>query len=452
MNDTAPVDARRSLAIAPTGGILNVVPANMQEAIEFARLMSKTHECVRQAFRDKPGACLAVALQAWRDGGDPFAYANHAYIVNNQIAYEAKLINGIVNTKAPLARRLRTTYSGDGQSRRCKITGWLRGEDEPFEYESPPIKDIKVQNSPLWKNDPDQQLYYFSVRSWARRHVPEIMIGIYAPDEMGEVIDITPTHVVQEASGPAEREQVAELIPWEVIDHTGEVHAFERADSAVEACRRMLIAAAADPATLAIVWENNAGFILSLGQDGREEDAQAIERLHAELAPRNSRPEPEPAQSSSRAPAAERPDAVDVAETAHGPSASGHPTEAQESAQDERNAPPASPAAETASPASSPALPQPAATQTAERHDAFWDKASLRIDPAPDRRDRNAKDWRTWPALLTPRIRQAWSMPLLNALYQDNQDNLALYGQAVGQRDADEIASLFEDARARIGV
>ncbi len=52
------------------------------------------------------------------------------------------------------------------------------------EYTSPKFVTINPKNSPLWKNDPDQQLFYFSVRSFARRHFPDVMMGIYTVDEM----------------------------------------------------------------------------------------------------------------------------------------------------------------------------------------------------------------------------------------------------------------------------
>jgi hypothetical protein len=41
-----------------------------------------------------------------------------------------------------------------------------------------------VKNSPLWKGDVDQQLFYYSVRAFARRHFPDVMMGIYTVDEL----------------------------------------------------------------------------------------------------------------------------------------------------------------------------------------------------------------------------------------------------------------------------
>jgi len=60
------------------------------------------------------------------------------------------------------------------------------------------------------------------------------------------------------------------------------------------------------------------------------------------------------------------------------------------------------------------------------------------------------KDWRAWPAALLPRIRQAWSTQTLNALHQDNADNLNAYAVACGERDRDELMAAFDRARDRL--
>jgi hypothetical protein len=63
------------------------------------------------------------------------------------------------------------------------------------EYRSPPLGKINPKNSPLWKNDPDQQLSYFAGRSLCRRHFPDVLQGIYDREELEgaePLKDITP--------------------------------------------------------------------------------------------------------------------------------------------------------------------------------------------------------------------------------------------------------------------
>lgn len=242
-----------AIALSGSGGALSIAPQNMAEMFEFAKMMAVSGPCVRPAFRGSPGACLAIALQAFRTGADPFAVANKAYITTSrsgdeQIAYEAQYIHAVLNTSGKLAKRLRPTYSGEGQARKCTITGYVVGEDEPLTYESPTIGEIPVKNSPLWKGDPDQQLFYYSARAWGRRHLPEVLLGMYTPDEIrGEVIDITPgppaprprPEDYAETAMAAEEEESDEAEQAEtsfaVTDQFGETHDAATEEDAIEA-------------------------------------------------------------------------------------------------------------------------------------------------------------------------------------------------------------------------
>ena len=43
-----------------------------------------------------------------------------------------------------------------------------------------------MRNSPLWEQDPRQQLAYLCVKRWARLHAPDVLLGLYTPDELEE--------------------------------------------------------------------------------------------------------------------------------------------------------------------------------------------------------------------------------------------------------------------------
>ncbi len=177
------------LAIVGTGGAMSLMPRNMNEVMEFAKVMSSGGVCIPAAFRNNPGMCLAVTMQALRWGMDPFAVANKSYVVNtkdgdSKIVYEAQLFHAVVNERAPLTKRLKISYEGTGEARTCTIEGWLEGEEEAKLYTSPPVVNITVKNSPLWKGDTDQQLSYYAIRAWARKWVPEIIMGVYTVEEI----------------------------------------------------------------------------------------------------------------------------------------------------------------------------------------------------------------------------------------------------------------------------
>lgn len=164
---------------------------NASQMMEFAKLMAISDVAIPKHLRKNPGACLAICIQAsaWRM--DPFSVANKSYSVNDRLAYEAQLVNAVILRRAPIVGRFQISYTGENDKLKCKVKVDLRGGGS-VEYESPPIGTIVTKNSPLWKSDPQQQLFYFSSRSMCRRHFPDVLLGVYTPDELSELDDVTP--------------------------------------------------------------------------------------------------------------------------------------------------------------------------------------------------------------------------------------------------------------------
>jgi hypothetical protein len=277
-----------AIALSGAGGTLSIAPRNMAELFEFAKLMAISGPCVRPAFRGNPGACLALALQAFRTGADPFAVANKAYITTSrsgdeQIAYEAQYIHAVLNNSGKLKSRLRPSYSGTGEGRKCTIVGYVVGEEAPLEYESPTIGAIPVKNSPLWKGDPDQQLFYYSTRAWGRKHLPEVLLGMYTPDEIrGEVIDVSATREAAplrpRPEDFVERDAVDDaadgVVSFQVIDFVGDAIEFPTAEQARDALVEMIDKAKSRKA-LAVIWDSNGG---------REDGALTLGSVIADIA------------------------------------------------------------------------------------------------------------------------------------------------------------------------
>lgn len=180
-------------SVAISGSIL--APRSLAEVMDFGQLMAKAGPMVGKPFRGKPGACVAIIMQSMRWNMDSFAVSQKAYVISKGgddegvIAYEAQLVNAVINANAPIIARPDYRFEGDGPTRKCTVTATFRGESKPKEYTSPESGKITTKNSPLWKTDLDQQLGYYSLRAWARRHCPEIIMGVYTVDEMkGEVV------------------------------------------------------------------------------------------------------------------------------------------------------------------------------------------------------------------------------------------------------------------------
>lgn len=159
---------------------------NMMQVMEFAKMMALSDIGVPAHLRGNPGACLRIAIQADAWGFDPFSVADKSYKVNDRIAYESQLVHAVIERRAPMDGRLRMEYSGEIEkgTRRCKVIGKLLGEADPFIWEGPMIKDIKVKNSPEWIANPDKQLWYHASRDWARIYCPDVLLGVYTRDEL----------------------------------------------------------------------------------------------------------------------------------------------------------------------------------------------------------------------------------------------------------------------------
>lgn len=171
------------------------------DARAIAEMMAKADIGIRKHLRGNVGACLAIVFQADFWGLTPYQVGNKSYLVNDQIAYEAQLIQAVIQMRAPIKGRIKTDYKGEGPTRQIRVWAKIRveeGDDEEIvEYLSPRFADIKPKNSPLWQNDPDQQLHYFGVRSWCRRHFPEVILGVYAEDEVQSIVPEAEYRVIE---------------------------------------------------------------------------------------------------------------------------------------------------------------------------------------------------------------------------------------------------------------
>jgi hypothetical protein len=196
----------------PTAGAIQVSTTSglsvrdMGQAMEVAKLMSISGQAVPPHLRNNPGGCLAIALQGWEWGINPFAIANKSYVVNDRMCYESALYHAVVLRRAPIVGRLTISYAGKANDRTCTVAAKVRTDNGLLvakDYTSPTLTSIQPRNSPLWKSDPDQQLFYYSVRAFARRHFPDVMMGVYTRDELEDgTIDAEPIQAPPKAKGP----------------------------------------------------------------------------------------------------------------------------------------------------------------------------------------------------------------------------------------------------------
>jgi hypothetical protein len=198
-------------AIMTTGNNA-LTPTSMESAIQLAEMMARG-KLVPSHLHNSPGDCLMVIEASMRWQMSPFAVAQCTSVIQGKLMFEGKLVAAALNASGILSSRLDYEFSGAGQQRAVIVRGTLRGETKPREV-TVFLADAKTSNS-LWTKQPDQQLVYAGTRVWARRHAPEVMLGVYAPEEFDRAEPFNGPTIEAEAPQPppSQRDALNAQIP-----------------------------------------------------------------------------------------------------------------------------------------------------------------------------------------------------------------------------------------------
>lgn len=134
--------------------------------------------------------CFLVVDQAVRWRMDPFAVAQCVYVARGRIGYEGKLIAAVINSHPALATRLKYRFAGKPGTadRGVVVTARLKGDAEDLSIEGSVAQwqtlDQKGQVNESWARGADQMLCYRGAREWARRWLPEAILGVLADEEV----------------------------------------------------------------------------------------------------------------------------------------------------------------------------------------------------------------------------------------------------------------------------
>lgn len=187
----------------------------------FAQIMAQGAATVPAHLQGNQADCMAVAMQAAQWQMNPFAVAQKTHLINGVLGYEAQLVNAVISRSGVLSNRFEYEWFGpwekiigrfairkNDKGKEYRVPGWnladeegvgiriratLKGEDSPRELELF-LAQARVRNSTLWADDPRQQLAYLAVKRWSRLYCPDVILGVYTPDELEErnEKDITP--------------------------------------------------------------------------------------------------------------------------------------------------------------------------------------------------------------------------------------------------------------------
>ncbi len=188
------------------GQALEPVPSNklqmagdLNAMVQVAQLMAKARAVLPKHLHNAPGECLAIVMLARDWKMNPFAVGQKTSIINDRLMYEGQLVQAAVNNAGILSERFNYTFEGEGETLACIATARIRGDKELKSVRVGMPKNGEARNSPLWKQDPQQQLTYKATRVWVRRYAPEIMLGVYTPEDdwsERELMNVTPSTAI----------------------------------------------------------------------------------------------------------------------------------------------------------------------------------------------------------------------------------------------------------------
>ena len=195
---------RQTLREAEKLAVATLTPVHLKVVMPPFRENDPKNDAARRAAWNQTVAnCILVANQARKWKADVFAVAAESYVVGNKLGYQGKLIAAVVNSRGGLTVPLKAMYStGTGDNFAAVIYGKRDGDipDEAWELLEKyvdssdqaanrklarigvltvrvSVGQCKTDNK-MWKADPEQKLWYTGATKWARRHAPELMVGI----------------------------------------------------------------------------------------------------------------------------------------------------------------------------------------------------------------------------------------------------------------------------------
>lgn len=207
-----------------SAGALLMDMAAMDRLERLADLMASGKTTVPQHLRGSKGDCFAISLQSMQWGMNPFAVAQKTHLVNGTLGYEAQLVAAVINSSGVVSDRFNFEWFGewekivgkfkqiesktkkddsgfpkkfivpdwdtkDEQGLGIKIWATLKGEAKPRELILL-MTQARTRNSTLWTEDPKQQLAYLAQKRWARLHTPDVILGVYTPDELAPPTEV----------------------------------------------------------------------------------------------------------------------------------------------------------------------------------------------------------------------------------------------------------------------
>jgi hypothetical protein len=191
---------RKARDVIPVGD-RGIAPQTYAQWIDIAKDVCKAYLMLPPHLHNNAPVMAGILEIAARFNLSPFLLGSKTYVQGGRLCFESQAFGAILYASKLLLGRLRFEFQGEGDDMTCTVSGRFRDDpDVVYSATSPPLKQIHpgttqkdgktfVKGSQLYEKDPEQQMAYFAQRRWARRHAPDIVMGMYTPEEIDEIDD-----------------------------------------------------------------------------------------------------------------------------------------------------------------------------------------------------------------------------------------------------------------------
>ena len=149
--------------------------------------------------RSNFGNCVIALEMSRRLGMSVLAVMQGMYVVKGRPAWSAQFITSAINC-SKLFTRLQFETEGEGNSLRCRAWAFERATGKKLlgtwiTMDMAQKEGWSTKDGSKWRTMPDQMIRYRAAAFFGRLYCPDILMGLYAPDEV-ETFNSTPPAVV----------------------------------------------------------------------------------------------------------------------------------------------------------------------------------------------------------------------------------------------------------------
>lgn len=163
------------------------------QAAEWEILTAQAKALVQSGFLpkaiDTPQKAVAIIMLGKELGIAPWASMSSINVIQGKPSVSPQLMLALINRSGQLEDML-----VEGDERQCSVTMKRKGRaphTEAFSIDE--ARKMNVTNKPTWQSIPGTMLKWRAVAACARVVFPDVILGLYTPDEMGADVAVDET-------------------------------------------------------------------------------------------------------------------------------------------------------------------------------------------------------------------------------------------------------------------